>query len=429
MMSVQQLLARGLGIICTLVIVPTAVAQLGSNVCSPNASSYGCMSIMSFGVSGSTTWTNSASYPNCGAAYTGTGTNSNHTFNAAAGQTLSWSCTAGNYYGSYYDGYLFIWVDWNNDGDFFDAGEQMTSYWYIYQSTSGSFTVPSGASMGPKRMRVLFGYWYYVDYVYYSAANHPCAGNSTTYYNYGDFRDFTLNIIANNDAGAVNVTTSSPPPFPPGNNTVQAVIRNYGGNTISSVTVNWSVNGVTQTPVQWTGSLPSGQQTTVNLGQFNFPQVGALQVQAWTSNPNGVTDPVPSNDASPVRLFGAALSGTYTIGGTNPDFPTVISAANQLTAGGTLGAVTFNIRPGTYTGYVYIANPPGNQQSRPIVFQSENSVAGSVIIQHSGGTTQTAPLNETGVSPTSGEPTVRLLNADFVTFKNVTISATGTGGS
>ncbi|MCX7930533.1 MAG: hypothetical protein N2663_07430, partial [Chlorobi bacterium] len=46
-----------------------------------------------------------------------------------------------------------------------------------------------------------------------------------------------------------------------------------------------------------------------------------------------------------------------------------------------------------------------------------------------GGTTQTAPLNETGVSPTSGEPTVRLLNADFVTFKNVTISATGTGGS
>ncbi len=76
---------------------------------------------------------------------------------------------------------------------------------------------------------------------------------------------------------------------------------------------------------------------------------------------------------------------------------------------------------------MFIANPPGNQQSRPIVFQAENGNAASVIIVHNGGTTQTAALNETGVA--GGEPTVRLLNADFVTFKNVTISATGTGGS
>ncbi|GIV53225.1 MAG: hypothetical protein KatS3mg038_3746 [Candidatus Kapaibacterium sp.] len=427
MQSFRLLFLRVLGLLAmSTLLSASALAQLASNVCSPNASYYGCMSIMSFGI-GSTTWSNSGSYPNCGAAYTGTGTNTNFTFNGAAGQTVNWSCTAGNYYDYYYDGYLFIWVDWNNDGDFFDAGEQVASYYYIYQSTSGSFTIPSSVTMGPKRMRVLFGYWYYVDYVYYSGANHPCAGNYTTYYNYGDFQDFTLNIIANNDAGVASLTTSTPPPFPPGNNTVQATIKNYGGNTITSVTVNWTVNGVTQTPVQWTGSLPSGQTTTVNLGSFNFPQVGALQVQAWTSNPNGVTDPVPSNDYSKVYLFGAALSGTYTIGGSNPDFPTVVAAANQLTAGGTLGAVTFNIRPGTYSGHVFIANPPGNQQSRPIVFQSENGNAASVIIVHNGGTTQAAALNETGV--TGGEPTVRLLNADYVTFKSVTVQATGTGGS
>lgn len=427
MQSFRLLFQRVLGLLAMSALLSgSAMSQLASNVCSPNASYYGCMSIMSFGI-GSTTWSNSGSYPNCGAAYTGTGTNTNFTFNGAAGQTVNWSCTAGNYYGSYYDGYLYIWVDWNNDGDFFDAGEQVASYYYIYQSTSGSFTIPNSVTMGPKRMRVMFGYWYYIDYVYYSDANHPCAGNYTTYYNYGDFQDFTLNIIANNDAGVMSLTTSTPPPFPPGNNTVQATIKNYGGNTITSVTVNWSVNGVTQTPVQWTGSLPSGQTTTVNLGSFNFPQVGALQVQAWTSNPNGVTDPVPSNDYSKVYLFGAALSGTYTIGGSNPDFPTVVAAANQLTAGGTLGAVTFNIRPGTYSGHVFIANPPGNQQSRPIVFQSETGNASSVIIVHNGGTTQTAALNETGVA--GGEPTVRLLNADWVTFKSVTVQATGTGGS
>ncbi|GIV53235.1 MAG: hypothetical protein KatS3mg038_3756 [Candidatus Kapaibacterium sp.] len=190
MQSFRLLFLRVLGLLAmSTLLSASALAQLASNVCSPNASYYGCMSIMSFGI-GSTTWSNSGSYPNCGAAYTGTGTNTNFTFNGAAGQTVNWSCTAGNYYDYYYDGYLFIWVDWNNDGDFFDAGEQVASYYYIYQSTSGSFTIPSSVTMGPKRMRVMFGYWYYIDYVYYSGANHPCAGNYTTYYNYGDFQRF-----------------------------------------------------------------------------------------------------------------------------------------------------------------------------------------------------------------------------------------------
>lgn len=215
-------------------------------------------------------------------------------------------------------------------------------------------------------------------------------------------------------------------PFAAGAQSISVTMRNFGQQTITSATIYWTFNSISQAPINWTGSLAPGQSTTVNLGTVNFA-VGTLStVSATVCCPNGQTDENSTNNTIEAQLS-PGLSGTYTIGGSTPDFPDIVTAANQLTAGGTLGAVTFNVRPGTYSGHVYIANPPGNQQSRPIVFQSENGNAASVIIVHNGGTTQTAPLNATGV--TGGEPTVRLLNADWVTFKDVTVQATGTGGS
>ena len=215
-------------------------------------------------------------------------------------------------------------------------------------------------------------------------------------------------------------------PFAAGSQNISVTLRNFGAQTITSAQIFWSINGVSQTPINWTGSLSTNQSTAVNLGSANFAVGTITTISATVCCPNGQTDENAVNNTITAQLA-PGLSGTYTIGGTSPDFTDVVSAANALRLGGTVGAVTFNIRPGTYSGHVFIANPPGNQQSRPIVFQSENGNAASVIIVHNGGTTQTAPLNETGV--TGGEPTVRLLNADYVTFKNVTVQATGTGGS
>ena len=46
----------------------------------------------------------------------------------------------------------------------------------------------------------------------------------------------------------------------------------------------------------------------------------------------------------------AQLSGNYTIGGTNPDFPTIDSAIAALRVQNVIDTVTFNIRPGYYSG-------------------------------------------------------------------------------
>ncbi|MCX7930147.1 MAG: hypothetical protein N2663_05450, partial [Chlorobi bacterium] len=77
MQSFRLLFLRVLGLLAmSALLSASAMSQLASNVCSPNASYYGCMSIMSFGI-GSNTWSNSAGYPNCAAAYSGTGTTTN----------------------------------------------------------------------------------------------------------------------------------------------------------------------------------------------------------------------------------------------------------------------------------------------------------------------------------------------------------------
>jgi hypothetical protein len=52
-----------------------------------------------------------------------------------------------------------IWIDFNNDGDFLDTGEQVYNRTAISAtSVSGSFTVPAATTLGTKRMRISMKY-------------------------------------------------------------------------------------------------------------------------------------------------------------------------------------------------------------------------------------------------------------------------------
>ncbi|MBL7998065.1 MAG: immunoglobulin domain-containing protein [Candidatus Kapabacteria bacterium] len=423
-------LRRQFSLLCAVLLALVATyqanAQLTAASCNPSGW-YGRMCLNNFTFN-STVWNNTS----CSTTFPGTTNATSQAWSVAPGQTCTWSSTQiGLWSGIYnYSQFVYIYVDFNNNGVLNEAGEQVYGPVGFYSgggdgssvaiSGSGSFVVPANVAAGPKRMRV-FTNWT----AYGSLSGQPCGFGG-----YGDCIDFTLNVGFNNDAGVSMVSTQTAPPFAPGNNTITATLRNYGLNTLTSAMINWSVNGVTQQPVSWTGSVTAGQTTTVNLLPYSFPAVGALTVQAWTSTPNGVTDPNAANDISPIVTLGAALNGTYTVGGSSPNFTTLQQATDQLRAGGTLGAVTLNLRPGTYTGYIYIANPIGNQSARPITIQADASASGSrdnVFIQHDGGATQSAAINATSIF--GGQPTVRLQNVDFITFNNVTIAATGTGAA
>lgn len=92
-------------------------------------------------------------------------------------QTMSFNFTLVSSYGR-----VVIYVDWNQDGDFDDAGEKVYSS-NAYSNFSGTITIPDSAMTGSTRMRVRTDYYYYGD--------PPACGNTT----YGETEDYTLNVL------------------------------------------------------------------------------------------------------------------------------------------------------------------------------------------------------------------------------------------
>jgi chitodextrinase len=90
--------------------------------------------------------------------------------------TPAWTSTV------YSEGYS-VWIDYNKDGDFLDAGEQVyTKATSTATPASGSFTIPAAATLGATRMRVSMKY-----------NGTPTACEA---FSYGQVEDYTVNIVS-----------------------------------------------------------------------------------------------------------------------------------------------------------------------------------------------------------------------------------------
>ncbi|NVO32615.1 M4 family metallopeptidase [Hymenobacter lapidiphilus] len=108
--------------------------------------------------------------------YNGTATST--TIAAGSSQTISFS--AGFASTAYTENWR-IYIDYNQDGDFSDAGETVVSGSSASSGTlSGTFTVPSSARSGATRMRVIL--------------SDNAATTSCNNYSYGETEDYTVNI-------------------------------------------------------------------------------------------------------------------------------------------------------------------------------------------------------------------------------------------
>lgn len=154
-----------------------------------------------------------------------------------------------------------IWVDWNNDFDFNDPGENV---WNSGSSSTspftGSITAPANATGGTYRMRVRCQFA--------GVPSDPC--NSLTY---GEAEDYDIVVLSPyaNDAGVASIDTPYVPSCTVGQSNVVITLQNMGTDTLFNCTVNWMVNGVAQTPYSWTGVIPPYQTlSNVLIGNYNF---------------------------------------------------------------------------------------------------------------------------------------------------------------
>ncbi|HAS45542.1 MAG TPA: hypothetical protein DCS93_33970, partial [Microscillaceae bacterium] len=117
--------------------------------------------------------------------------------------TIGWA-------GSQFNESFSIWIDFNRDGDFADAGELVaTSGAGTTNPVTGSFTVPSSAQTGLTRMRISMQYSGTAGTTF----SDPCAT-----FTYGEVEDYTVNLVpgttapglSTNPTTAVFNTTYSP---------------------------------------------------------------------------------------------------------------------------------------------------------------------------------------------------------------------------
>lgn len=150
--------------------------------------------------------------------------------NLAAGtsNTITLSAGMNGSYGEYWT----VWIDYNRDGDFTDAGEKVTSF---SSSSTGNinrtFTVPTTAKNGATRMRVQMKYGAY--------------STSCETFSYGEVEDYTITITGGTNLPAELSNTITdyavyPNPFE-SEFTVQFNAGNAMSTTISVVDANGRV--------------------------------------------------------------------------------------------------------------------------------------------------------------------------------------------
>ncbi len=207
------------------------------------------------------------------------------TANLTAGQAYNVTLTPG-FSGSAYTEHWRIWIDYNADGDFTDAGETVFAPAGSTTVVNGSFTVPSGASGITTRMRVSMKY--------------NAAPTSCETFTYGEVEDYTVSI------GAAGPDTQAP--SNPSNLAAS-------GTTQTSTNLTWTAStdnvGVTGYRIYVDGvNTATSPTNSYTLGGLTAATTYAIYVTAYDAagNHSGASNTINVTTQS---AGGATLLGSY----------------------------------------------------------------------------------------------------------------------
>lgn len=231
-----------------------------------------------------------------GASSGGYGNHTSISTNATKGASVNITVTPTWTGTTYSEGYS-AWIDYNQDGDFADAGEQVWTQ-AVTQATpvSGSFTIPASAAVGATRMRVTMAY---------NAVPSSCGS-----FNYGEVEDYTINISAG--------TADTQAPSTPSSLSASSITHNSFSVSWSASTDNVGVtgynvflNGVSQGTTTNTSYAFSGlaETTTYTVAVSAYDAASNTSAQGSTSV---TTSAAPDTQAPsvPTGLVTSAVTET-----------------------------------------------------------------------------------------------------------------------
>lgn len=225
-------------------------------------------------------------------------------------------------------------------------------------------------------------------------------------------------VVAPIDMDLVSVI--SPVVLTVGNNTVTVQARNNGTNNLNGLatSMQYSTDGGTTWPVTQVFT-PASLATPGSTENFTFSTPWNVATAGTYNlcvriNPGLVGDPDALDQICNSACTG--MAGTYTINGALPtggtNFNTFNDATSALANCGIGGPVRFNVSAGTYTEQVSIPQVLGASPSARITF--DGAVAANCTL-----TFNISSINQA---------VLKLDGADYVNFKNMTITAPGVYG-
>ncbi len=273
---------------CTSVTVdgtshtPSTTAPAGNRLidyCTFSNSSGGSYYIDDFVTTGGTAnITNNSS----GFATNGYGDYTSMTVTQEQGGSIDYSVSFGS--SSSYTFGLSIWVDWNQDGDFSDAGENVYQSSSYSSSFSGTITVPTSATIGDTRMRLVADY---SD----SSPDDPCSSSVDEMEDY----TFHVNVGTPMSVSSITTTQNNTSDFYKGLNKVEIIgveITTTGYLTPIDVTsFTFNTNGSTNPGTDitnaklWTTGTSSTFATTTQIGNIVSSPNGAFTISSGTNLP------------------------------------------------------------------------------------------------------------------------------------------------
>jgi PKD repeat protein len=251
----------------------------------------------------------------------------NLTVDLTAGANVNLQLTT-TYSGTVYTEYWKVWIDYNKDGDFTDAGEEVFASGASQNTISGSFTASAAAS-GSTRMRVSMKY--------------NAAPSSCETFTYGEVEDYTVSF------------GSLAPPVADFSASSTSVIE--GGNVSFT---DLSTNGPTSWAWTFSGGSPGSSSAQNPTVAYNTP--GTYNVSLTATNAAG-SDVETKTGYITVLALPSCANLTAPVNGasgilltSNLDWDVAANATGYVLYFGTNNPPT-NIVNGTNLGNVTSYNP------------------------------------------------------------------------
>jgi parallel beta-helix repeat protein len=237
------------------------------------------------------------------------------------------------------------------------------------RNTTGAvypYTVPGEISITGNTFNVVYAYFFYNWKVTSGGGVTGCPSRVVPV-------KVSISGIPQYNAGIVSITSPVGPYTQGSIVPVTVNLKNFASDTLKKVTIHYSVNGVTKAPYLWTGNLPYNQIASVTIATDTFVG-GAYTYRAWTSMPNDSVDGYTANDSAMAMAY-VCLSGNFTLGGANADFPDFASLFTILNNVGICGPTTVTLTAGLppFTGGMEIGSIQGSSPQNTLTIDGNGN--------------------------------------------------------